>query len=227
MRIALILCPTRLKKIAQLFGKKAALAILDIGCGNHSPSITKHWFPNCTYTGVDVEEFNLDAEDKRCMDRFIRVNTDGTGYEQIPEASFDVILLNHVIEHIRDPAPVIASLCRKLKPGGYIYLAFPSMRSLSLPSADGTLNFCDDAGHIHIVDIRAVAQTLLDNRVRILRAGRSIDRVRYCIGAALYPLALIRKAVTGRMNGHGLWYFTGFEDMVLGQLRAAPEGTRD
>jgi len=35
----------------------------------------------------------------------------------------------------------------------------------------------------------------------------------------LYPLRLVRRAATGRMDGGGLWTFLGFEDSVLGQMR--------
>jgi len=215
------LCPTRLKPIRKLAGGADKLDLLDIGCGNHSPTITKRWLKNCTYTGVDItEECNLDAEDRRIMDRFILVGADGTGYGEIPDRAFDVIILSHVIEHMRDPAPILATLCKKLRPGGYIYLSFPSLRSLSLPSGNGTtLNFCDDSTHIRIPDVREIAQLLLNQNVRIIRAGRSIDVPRYVIGASLYPYVLLRKVITGKMHGRGLWQFLGFEDMVFGQRR--------
>ena len=67
------------------------------------------------------------------MDTFYPLGMDGSGYDAIPDASYDFVILNHVVEHMRDPAPVVAALCAKLKPGGFIWIAFPSLRSLSLP----------------------------------------------------------------------------------------------
>jgi SAM-dependent methyltransferase len=218
--IAAAMCPTRFKYIRRLLSSSEALSILDVGCGNHSPTITKHWFPGCRYTGVDIAEYNLDDGDHLLMDRFVIVGADGAGYEQIEGESFDLIVMNHVMEHMADPYAVLERICRSLRPGGYIYLAFPSVRSLALPSAcDTALNFCDDPTHIRIPDVRAVAQALLDNGVRVLRAGRSWDMPRYLVGAALYPCALVRRYFSGQMSGRGLWQFLGFEDMVLGQRR--------
>jgi len=116
--------------------------ILDIGCGNGSPTVTKRWFPGCHYAGADIQRYKLSNADVAAMDVFFPLNIDGSGYDAIPDASYDFVILNHVVEHMRDPAPVVATLCAKLKPGGYIWIAFPSLRSLSLPhSVDETLNF--------------------------------------------------------------------------------------
>ena len=212
-----------MRRIRKLTRGVDRLRVLDIGCGNHSPTITKRWLKNCIYTGADIAEYNLNADDRLAMDEFVIVGADGSGYEQISDGTYDLVLMSHVIEHMRDPLPIVAALCRKLKPGGYIYLAFPSVRSLSLPAASDTaLNFCDDPTHIRIADVREIAQTMLDNDMRVIQAGRSKDMPRYLLGAMLYPYALLHRAVTGRMRGRGLWHYLGFEDMVLGQRRVKP-----
>jgi 2-polyprenyl-3-methyl-5-hydroxy-6-metoxy-1,4-benzoquinol methylase len=73
--------------------------ILDIGCGNKSPSITKHWFPDSEYHGVDiVENYNISVEDKKAIDRFIKVTIEGGGYDQIEDSSYDLLIMSHVIE---------------------------------------------------------------------------------------------------------------------------------
>jgi 2-polyprenyl-3-methyl-5-hydroxy-6-metoxy-1,4-benzoquinol methylase len=45
-------------------------------------------------------------------------------------ASFDVILLNHVLEHIEEPAELMRSLCTLLGPQGKIFIEVPNVRSL-------------------------------------------------------------------------------------------------
>ena len=103
------------------------------------------------------------------MDAFYLLGTDGSGYAAIPDGSYDFVILNHVLEHMAAPAPILAALCSKLKPGGYIWIAFPSLRSLSLPSSeDETLQFCDDPTHVYVTEIREVANILLANGVKIL-----------------------------------------------------------
>ncbi len=108
------------------------------------------------------------------MDAFYLLGADGSGYAAIPDGSYDFVILNHVLEHMRDPAAVLAAICSKLKPGGYIWIAFPSLRSLSLPSSeDETLQFCDDPTHVYLPDVREVANVLLANGVKVVHAGRS------------------------------------------------------
>jgi SAM-dependent methyltransferase len=195
--------------------------ILDVGCGNHSPSITKRWFPGCHYAGADVQRYNLNEADDAAMDRFFLLGVDESGYEAIPDSSYDFVILNHVLEHVPDPRPILTLLAAKLKPGGYIWIAFPSVRSLSLPSScDETLHFCDDPTHVYVPGVREVANILLANRVTILHAGPSREGLFTTLGDSFKFLKrMFRKIVTGRFSGRGMWYLLGFEDHVLGQRR--------
>jgi 2-polyprenyl-3-methyl-5-hydroxy-6-metoxy-1,4-benzoquinol methylase len=212
------ICPTKfLYARRKLSGP--GLRILDIGCGNNSPITTKRWFPGSHYSGADIQRYNLNDQDLAAMDTFYLLDSGGENYSSIPDSSFDFIVLHHVVEHMTTPAPILATICSKLKPGGYIWIAFPSLRSLSLPSAEGTLQFCDDPTHVHIPDIREISNVLLANGVKVLHSGRSRSFVREMIGAMLLPWALLRKMITGRLSGKGLWYILGFEDHVFGQRK--------
>lgn len=217
MRIVRHVCPTKF-----IYARRRLTTpnprILDVGCGNYSPTVTKHWFPGCYYAGADIQRYNLSDKDVAAMDIFFQVGTDGSGYAEIPENSFDLIVLHHVVEHMRDPDSILVVLCTKLKPGGYIWIAFPSERSLAMPqAAAGTLQFCDDQTHIHVPGVREISNVLLAHGVRVLHAGRTRDRVRTIIGAAILPLAWLRKAFSGKWSVYGLWYVLGFEDHVFGQ----------
>jgi 2-polyprenyl-3-methyl-5-hydroxy-6-metoxy-1,4-benzoquinol methylase len=195
--------------------------ILDIGCGNGSPSVTRRWFPNCHYAGADIQRYNLSASDDAAMDEFFPLSADGSGYSAIPDRSFDFVILNHVVEHMADPAPILAMLCAKLKPGGYIWIAFPSLRSLSLPSSvDETLQFCDDPTHVYVPDLREIANLLLANGVKVLHAGRSReDFFTTLVDSFKFAKRLLKKLFTGKFSGRGMWYLLGFEDHVFGQRR--------
>ena len=218
MRIAMHVCPTKfLYARRRLDG--GAIRILDIGCGNNSPSTTKAWFPGCHYAGADIQHYNNDAGDLAAMDEFFLLGADGTGYSAIPDSSYDFVILHHVAEHMSDPGFILTTICTKIKPGGYIWIAFPSLRSLSLPSGEGTLQFCDDPTHIYVPGIREICNVLLANGVKVLHAGRSRSLVRELLGAVVLPWALLRRMVTGRFSGKGLWYILGFEDHVFGQRK--------
>lgn len=216
MRIAMHVCPTKFRYVRKRLSR-FDIRILDIGCGNNSPTTTKRWFPGSYYSGADIARYNNSDEDINAMDSFYLLNTDGSGYSEIPDQSYDFIILHHVLEHMSSPTEILITICSKLKPGGYIWIAFPSRRSLSLPSAEGTLQFCDDPTHVYIPDVREVSNVLLANGVKVLHAGRSKDVPRMLIGAGILPFAFLRRAVTGRLSAKGLWYIFGFEDHVLGQ----------
>jgi SAM-dependent methyltransferase len=217
MQIARRVCPTKFLYVRPRLSSPNP-RILDIGCGNKSPSLTKHWFPNCHYSGADIQRYNNDDEDFAAMDSFYPLDMDGGGYSAIPDCGFDFIILHHVIEHMPNPDPILAVICSKLKPGGYIWIAFPSVRSLGMPpAAEGTLQFCDDDTHVHVPDIREVSNILLKHGVKVLHAGRTQDFVRTLVGVAVLPWALLKKALTGRFSVYGLWYVLGFEDHVFGQ----------
>ena len=209
-------CPMKFRYVR---GRLAAAArILDVGCGNHSPSLTKRWFPGCHYTGADIQRYNLAEADDAAMDEFFQLGPDGAGYASIPDASYDFVILNHVVEHMADPAPAVAALCAKLRPGGYMWIAFPSLRSLALPhSVDETLQFCDDPTHVRVPEVREIANILLANGVKVVHAGRSREGF-FTTLADLFKLSkrLAIKLFTGRFSGRGMWYLLGFEDHVFG-----------
>lgn len=220
IRISMHVCPTKFRYVRRRLSRTAGMRILDIGCGNNSPTTTKHWFPGCHYSGADIQRYNNTAEDLHAIDDFYLLGIDGSGYTAIPDSHYDFIILHHVIEHMPAPVPILEMICTKLKPGGFIWIAFPSLRSLSLPSADGCLQFCDDPTHVYIPDVREVSNLLLTKGIRVLHGGRSEDFIRTIIGAVVLPLAFLRRAVTGRLSAQGLWYILGFEDHVFGQRTA-------
>jgi 2-polyprenyl-3-methyl-5-hydroxy-6-metoxy-1,4-benzoquinol methylase len=213
-------CPMKFRMVR---GKLTAHAprILDIGCGNGSPTVTKRWFPSCHYAGADIQRYKMSDADMAAMDEFYQLGADGSGYDAIPDASYDFVILNHVVEHMREPKPVVATLCTKLKPGGYIWIAFPSLRSLSLPhSVDETLQFSDDPTHVYVPDVREMANVLLANGVAVLHAGRSREGF-FTAMADVVKLCkrCVMRVLTGKFFGRGMWYVLGFEDHVFGQRR--------
>ena len=211
-----ILPPEKFRLPLSLLQRVAEPKILDVGCGNHSPTATRKWFPQCVYHGVDiVEDYNLNEADKKAMQRFIKVEPDGGGYEQIENGAYDFLVMNHVLEHMPNAMEILDCLLEKLRPGAVVYLAFPSERSLQLPSAQGTLHFCDDSTHVFVPSVREITNLLLSRGFTIVRAGQSKNPVRWWIGALVLPFRWVQRALTGRMSAKGLWYVLGFEASVI------------
>ncbi len=133
-----------------------------LGCGDHSPSLTKKYFPQCEYHGIDREIYNNTQEELKEIDHYYELDLMRDGLRCTPNDYFDVLNFSHVIEHLSNGLEVLDELLGKVKAGGYIYIEFPGMRSLYLPRAEGTLNFCDDATFHYMRKRRLHSRGLLD-----------------------------------------------------------------
>ena len=187
--------------------------LLDVGCGNHSPSITKYWFPKCVYYGLDKDKsYNNTAEDIRLMDGFYEVDLTKGQLHEIPQNHFDVIVMTHIIEHLLKGEEVIVNLLTKLKPGGYMYVEYPSFRSTKFPSMKGTLNFFDDPTHCRLYSQLELYNLFLKYDCKIVKGGvrRNVTYMLLTPFRAFYDL--IRY---GYVNGSVVWDLMGFAEYVI------------
>lgn len=203
--------------------KDHAVTILDIGCGNHSPSITKKWFGKCDYYGVDRGEYNIDKGDIVLMKEFYRIDLEKNPekLDEIPDEFFDIIIFNHVIEHLTNGMDVLSELVKKLKKGGKIYIEFPSVKSLSLPSVknfpsffSGTINFCDDSTHVRLYSLLDVANHLLSREFKILKGGTRRDVGMMIMSPFIIIYCLIRHR---EFSVSALWGVTGFAQYIYAE----------
>lgn len=188
------------------------LKVLDVGCGNHSPSETKSNFKNIVYHGVDIEK-NPDyyESDLNALDNFFLLNLDKLDFSSIEDNSYDVIIMSHVIEHLHNGESVIKQLYTKLKKGGYFYIECPSEKSVNFPSVKGTLNFHDDKTHIRIYPLKEI-KGYFDASTTIVSAGR----VRSIINLLLTPYKMIKSKISrGYIRGYVYWDLFGFANYVL------------
>jgi len=195
-----------------------SIKVLDIGCGNKSPSITKELFPAIEYYGIDKEEYNLVEQDKQILIKdknFFLIDLDSEMEKldySLPNEYFDFCIMNHVIEHLKNGLEVLRILSKKLKVGGGIYIEFPSVKSLSLPSMKGTLNFCDDPTHVRVYTIQEIANILLDNGFKIKKAGVR----RNLFNITLLPIRLCTRVIIYKKTDFAsdFWDLFGFAEFV-------------
>ena len=196
---------------------KNHVKILDVGCGNHSASKTKKYYPNCIYYGLDRDKnYNNDVADFKAMEKFyeVDISRNSNKLEVLPNNFFDCIILSHVIEHLINGQDIILHLLSKLKKGGVIYIEFPSQRSLYLPSMKGTLNFYDDLTHKKTYQIKEIERLLKSKSFSIVKSGtrRSPKRILFL---SIYLLGSLINL--GYISGHVFWDILGFANYIIAQ----------
>ena len=102
--------------VADLSGVRA----VDVGCsaGFIADELA---LAGATTSGVDIDEPGL----ARARERFgERVDFRLARGEELPfeDSSVDLVVLNHIYEHVVDPEAVVADIHRVLRPGGLLYL---------------------------------------------------------------------------------------------------------
>ena len=150
-------------KIASLLGFRpgdARRRLLEIGCGSGGIS---RYFGSAGPMGWDVTA--VDVED-------VRLAREGYAFRLVdgprlpfPDASFDVVLSNHVIEHVGGEDAQVTHLeevRRMLAPGGVAYLAVPNRWMLVEP-------------HYRLPFLSWLPRWMADAYVRSARRGTHYD----------------------------------------------------
>jgi SAM-dependent methyltransferase len=224
MNVNYFIVPPRLKRFRRAL-KHRPFKLLDVGCAHDSVLITKKWYPKCAYYGLDYTDAFLNADERAVMVDFYKVDLENDNLSTVPDAFFDVIVMAHVVEHLRDGHRALALLAKKLAPNGHIYVEFPSVRSLALPRASKHgMHFSDDPTHVRVYTVAEIANTLLAAKMRIMKGGRRRDWGRVALAPLTLPLQLWSLLTTGRLHGIGLWDVMSFADFVYA-CKVQPDGS--
>lgn len=201
-------------------GKKVqGLKVLDVGCGDYYPSKIKRLFPFIEYYGIDIQEYENNKAIFTKNRNFFLIDLDNELEKlntTLPDKFFDFVIMTHVIEHLKNGLEVLHILSRKIKVGGAIYIEFPSVRSLYLPSMKGTLNFCDDPTHKRVYALQEIVNVLLDEGFKIKKAGKRRSKVRILFILPFILYSLIRK---GEPLAGAFWDLFAFADFVFAEKR--------
>jgi predicted SAM-dependent methyltransferase len=154
------------------------------------------------------------ADDIQAMDDFIQLDLTELNFEKIPDDSYDVIIMSHVIEHLHNGDQVLPLLFKKLKKGGLFYIEFPCEASASFPSKKETLNFFDDDTHVRIYSIKEVANIFMQENFVVKAAGKNRSWVNIALMPIKIPLQLLTK---GYVRGGVYWDWYGFADYVFAE----------
>ncbi len=108
-------------RMAGLVGKE----VLDIGCGGgilaESMAIR-----GAHVTGIDMGELPLRVAELHTLETGVEVNYRQVAAETLAAecpACFDIVTCMEMLEHVPDPASVIAACARLVKPGGQVFFS--------------------------------------------------------------------------------------------------------
>lgn len=185
--------------------------LLDVGCGNNSSYSIKSQYPNIHYTGIDVGDYNQTKPNM--ADNYIITEPEkfADTIANIPEL-FDTVISSHNLEHCNDRNKCLDAMIKVLKNGGYLYLSFPTEKSINFPGPrNGCLNYYDDGTHKDIPpDFDKVITVLKNNNMEIIFSSKSYKPFFMFLIGALYE----RKSKKEKQTKVGTWAFWGFEAII-------------
>lgn len=117
--------------VMRLPSERTGLRLLEVGCGSGGISNYLGTLPGSPFV-VDA----VDVEDNRLVHDGYRFTKVSSVLLPFPDASFDAVISNHVIEHVGDMEVQQRHLCelrRVLRSGGTGYLAVPNRWQLVEP----------------------------------------------------------------------------------------------
>lgn len=197
--------------IKKSFGNKP-FKLLDVGCGNHSPSKTKTLFQNCEYYGLDLDKtYNNDEKDFEVTKQFYELDLTKLDYSTIPDNFFDFIRMTHVVEHLFNGDDVVKALLQKLKKGGFFYIEYPGKKSLKLPSMHGTLNFHDDSTHVRLYSVKELKKVFESNGCKVLQSGTRRNIWNILAMPVRITSSLLKKE---KLQGNIFWDIAGFAEYL-------------
>jgi 2-polyprenyl-3-methyl-5-hydroxy-6-metoxy-1,4-benzoquinol methylase len=127
--------------------------VLDVGCGDG------RLLAALRSRGWSVEGQELDPEAAKITRgmRGITVHLGDLRELALPAASFDAVIMNHVIEHAYDPTALLRECMRLLKPGGLFVATTPNPESFGHAKFGEAWRGLDPPRHLHLLSPAALA----------------------------------------------------------------------
>lgn len=168
--------------------------ILDLGCGRGANCADfRRLYPQAELCGVDLLDRGPDGVDYR------RVDLD-EGELPFEAASFDIVTMTHVIEHLDHPCRLGQAIQRVLRPGGGFYVETPNWTSTLVPSFSfgreqgNPFNFYDDPTHVRPWSQHGLFDFLREQcGLRVEAVGTRRNWARLPLDTLRLPIAWLRR----------------------------------
>ncbi|MEW6610789.1 MAG: class I SAM-dependent methyltransferase [Patescibacteria group bacterium] len=136
------------EKISDL--SRADMKVLDLGCG---PGYFIDYLKDAgiAYKGLELAHFLVDICEQRGL------NVEEAKLEQEKDASYNIITMFDVLEHLTEPVKLFQELNRVLMPGGYVLAYTPHIHSIAYHLMGGLQNTLLPFQHVGFYDERSLA----------------------------------------------------------------------
>lgn len=118
--------------------------VLEVGCSvGH---VSEHLLAaGNTVVGVEIDEASA-IEAREVLETVHVVDLDVTPLTSVEHGEFDVVVLGDVLEHLRDPGPVLADLVTLLAADGELVISIPNLAHIDvrLMLLEGRVDYQDD-----------------------------------------------------------------------------------
>ncbi|MHC2995794.1 MAG: class I SAM-dependent methyltransferase [Candidatus Atribacteria bacterium] len=138
--------------------------LLDVGCGG-GRFLKLMWNVGWKVQGLELDKQAAESTSRR-LDMPVHVGT--VEQADFGESFFDVITINHVIEHLIDPIATLQACRRILTTGGRIVIVTPNVESLGHCHFQSSWRALEPPRHIHLFSLRTLSEL-------VRRAGFNIE----------------------------------------------------
>ena len=189
--------PLRLAYIEQHCGGLKGKRLLDVGCGGGILSDSMS-LKGADVTAIDMGEAPLSVAKLHQLESGAKVeyllSTAEDMAEQYPE-QFDVVTCLEMLEHVPNPASVIAACSRLVKPGGFVFFSTinrnPKAFILAIVGAEYIMNMLPKGTHEYAkfirpselasfarnaaLDVRDITGMTYNPFTQIYKLGKNVD----------------------------------------------------
>ena len=153
--------------------------LVDYGAG---PGGLHFWLEWADPPRRDLRLIALDRRKGEFFDRYHSYVLNPEEKSSLPPelTGLDAVFLSHVLEHVHEPATLLAAIRGALRPGGRAYFELPTPATLALPPQAevwkrgikiSTLQFRDDPTHLRTWPLDELHQMMERSGLRVLESG--------------------------------------------------------
>ena len=179
-----------------------ARCVLDVGVANRSAFEMKQVLPRCEYHGLD-REVAFDPAERALMDHFYAMDLEVDPLRSVERGRYDLIVVNHVLEHVVNGLEVVGQAVACLRPGGVLYLEVPNVRSLGRAPSRFSYHFHDDPTHKRLYTPEDLCNTVLAAGGKVIACGAADTPLKSLLAVPRALLGLLRGQSVGHLFVHG------------------------